>query len=558
MATHALRQQLIQRLKSEVFDLVIVGGGINGGVAAAALSASGLKVALLEKSDFGSSTSQESSNLVWGGIKYLESYEFGLVWELCRSRNELMRSYPNEVKELRFFTSLERGFRKPRFLVFLGALLYWFMGRFRTQPPRLLSIRDIQREEPNIETKKSQGGLEYSDCYLKDNDARFVFHFIRRAVRRGATAVNYAAVEGFEPRTEGGWRLKVRVKDSHASSSQLIPVEAKGLINAGGPYADRLNQMAGITTRHRHIFSKGVHLIVRRLTPHERVLTFFADDGRLFFVIPMGACSCIGTTDSRVQELPARIEPEDRRFILDNINKRLHLAHPLTEADIISERCGVRPLVVAGKAEVLEQEDWVNLSRKHKLEVNRAEKHISIFGGKLTDCLNIGRELVAAVKSLGISPNPKGQNSASSEAPRDAGLWYGEGSEGAKREFTQAAEALGLHNVKDQGEGTIADRLWRNYGDEALTILQLMREEQDLRTPIIASSPVVLAEAVYMAREELVFHLEDFLRRRTRLALVVPRSELAASKNLFRACEILFGERAADEWQNYFRSQIPA
>lgn len=544
METQSLRAQLIQRLQSEVFDVAIVGGGINGAVAAAALSAAGLKVALLEKKDFASSTSQESSNLVWGGIKYLESYEFGLVWELCRSRNELMRSYPSEVQELRFFTTLEKGFRKPRFLVYLGAVLYWMMGRFRTQPPRLLSIATIQNEEPSISCEKSQGGLEYSDCYLKDNDARFVFHFIRQALKRGAAAVNYARVEGFERSGGDIWRLAVHLDAARGEPSSL-KLEAKVLINAGGPYADGLNQMAGIASKHRHIFSKGVHLIVRRLTPHERVLTFFADDGRLFFVIPMGACSCIGTTDTRVQELPARVEPEDRRFILDNINKRLRLAQPLTEADIISERCGVRPLVVAGKDRVLDQEDWVNLSRKHKLEIKRAERQISVFGGKLTDCLNIGRELVAAVSELGIRA-------------QDEGLWYGEGSAAAKAEFYHAARELGLENVRFPGEGTQADRLWRNYGDDARDIAKLIAQQPMLRQTLVEGNPVVLAEAVYMARTELVQDLEDFLRRRTRLALVVRHSELAKSRRLFEACEILFGARAKEEWEKYFSSQIPA
>ncbi len=540
MGIDPLRQTLIKRLQGEVFDVAIIGGGINGAVAAAALSATGLKVALLEKKDFASSTSQESSNLVWGGIKYLESYEFGLVWELCRSRNELMKSYPNEVKELRFFTTLERGFRKPRFLVFLGAVLYWMMGRFKTAAPRLLSNSDIQREEPTIDLGKSQGGLEYSDCYLKDNDARFVFHFIRRALRQGATALNYAQVQGLAWDNEGKWSIAVKPADTAS-----FQVRAKLVINAGGPYTDQLNTLAGIRTQHRHIFSKGIHLIVRRLTAHERVLTFFADDGRLFFVIPMGACSCIGTTDTRVQELPARIEAADRKFVLDNINKRLRLSEPLTEADIIGERCGVRPLVVAGRDRVLDQEDWVNLSRKHEIEVDKAQNHISVFGGKLTDCLNIGRELIEAAAQLGVKA-------------KTPGLWYGEGSSEAKARFTSEAEALGLHNVRDQGEGTLAERLWRNYGEEAVKVLGLIQTEPKLREPIVESAPVLLAEAAFMAKEELVYDLEDFLRRRTRLSLVVSRAELSKSKTLYRACELLFGAGAEAQWMAYFKSQIPA
>ena len=122
-----LRQSNLEKLKSEQFDVLIVGGGINGSVAAAALSGKGAKVALIDRGDFASVTSQESSNLAWGGIKYLESYEFGLVWGLCASRNKLIRSFPSQVKEIRFYTTIAKGFRKPRFLIYMGSL---FTGRW--------------------------------------------------------------------------------------------------------------------------------------------------------------------------------------------------------------------------------------------------------------------------------------------------------------------------------------------------------------------------------------------------------------------------------------------
>ncbi|NBX57791.1 MAG: FAD-dependent oxidoreductase, partial [Gammaproteobacteria bacterium] len=129
-------------------------------------------------------------------------------------------------------------------------------------------------------------------------------------------------------------------------TGRTFTITARVLVNACGPYADRQNGHAGITTSTRHVFSKGIHLIVDRLTPSRRVLTFFADDGRMFFVIPMGARSVIGTTDTRVDAPETSVTPEDRRFVLDNINKRLRLDRPLTEADVIAERCGVRPLAV--------------------------------------------------------------------------------------------------------------------------------------------------------------------------------------------------------------------
>ena len=117
----SLRGSNLEKLTEQVYDVLIVGGGINGAVAAAALAGRGVKVALIEKEDFASGASSNSSNLAWGGIKYLESHEYLLVNKLCRSRNELMRAYPSTVKEIRFFTTIQRGFRFWSFFVFLGA-----------------------------------------------------------------------------------------------------------------------------------------------------------------------------------------------------------------------------------------------------------------------------------------------------------------------------------------------------------------------------------------------------------------------------------------------------
>ncbi len=135
----SLRNSNLEKLKTETFDVLIVGGGINGAVSAAALAGRGVRVALIDSDDFASGVSSNSSNLAWGGIKYLESHEYLLVNKLCKSRNELMRAYPSTVKEIRFFTTIQRGFRFWSFFVFLGSVLYWSIGRFKTTPPRYLT-----------------------------------------------------------------------------------------------------------------------------------------------------------------------------------------------------------------------------------------------------------------------------------------------------------------------------------------------------------------------------------------------------------------------------------
>ena len=147
-----LRDNNIKRLADKTFNVLIIGAGINGAVAATALAARGAKVALVDKGDFAGFTSQNSSNLVWGGIKYMETYEFPLVRQLCMSRNHLLRSYPSAIKEIRFFTNLEKGFRFSPFLLYCGALLYWTIGNFFTRSPRFLTPRQINSDESVINT----------------------------------------------------------------------------------------------------------------------------------------------------------------------------------------------------------------------------------------------------------------------------------------------------------------------------------------------------------------------------------------------------------------------
>jgi glycerol-3-phosphate dehydrogenase len=167
-----LRNTNIDRLRNEDFDVLIVGGGINGSVSAAALAARGVKVALIDARDFAGFTSQQSSNLVWGGIKYMEGYEFGLVSGLCKSRNELLESFPSTVKEIRFLLTINRQFRFHPLVILASTWLYWLLGRGKTRTPKLLNLKQIKRLEPLVNTYISTAGVEYSDAFLHDNDAR--------------------------------------------------------------------------------------------------------------------------------------------------------------------------------------------------------------------------------------------------------------------------------------------------------------------------------------------------------------------------------------------------
>ena len=531
-----LRATNLERLSRAAFDVLVIGGGINGAVSASALACRGASVALVDRGDFAGGTSQASSNLAWGGIKYLEQRELGLVHDLCRARNDLLRSYPATVQEIRFFVAHPRAFRHPRWALLAGAWLYWAVGHFFTRRPRLLTIAELEREEPIIDTARLDGGIEYSDAYFHDNDARFVWGFVRTALDHGCAAANYVAA--VESRHEGGgWITSAR----DVISGRPLTIRSRLLVNACGPHADGVNAVNGVPTTHRHVFSKGVHLIVDRLTPHSRVLTFFADDGRLFFVIPMGPVTAIGTTDTPVDRPEVVVTPDDRRFVLDNINRRLRLRRPLQEADVIAERCGVRPLVTEGAAG--DVADWMQLSRRHAVETDPARHHVTIFGGKLTDCLNVGEELCEHVARLGV------------KLPFPDHVWYGEPPASVREEYFHQARLMGLdERTAPRASERLSRRLWRRYGAGALPMLDTIRTNPRMADVIIETSEYSRAELDEAAQREMVVKLEDFLVRRSKIALVVRREDLLAASGLRDACRILFGDQADARLAEYFRS----
>lgn len=529
----ALRDSNISSLESHEYDVLIVGGGINGAVSAAALSEKGARVALIDRNDFAGGVSSNSSNLAWGGIKYLESNEFLLVNKLCRSRNELMDAYPSTVKEIRFFTTIQRGFRVWSFLVYLGSVLYWLMGRCKTQAPRYLSPKTIESLEPGINTANAAGGLEYSDCYLYDNDARFVFGFIRRALDMGCAAANYVSLQSAE-RLDGHWDCELRDEET----GKAVKTRAKVLINACGPWVDGLNQQLGIQTHYRHLFSKGIHLIVDRITDSRRVLTFFASDGRLFFLIPMGPKTCIGTTDTPVDAPEVGVTEEDRRFVLDNVNRLLDLRDPIRPEDVIAERVGVRPLAVTGEQGAT---DWVQLSRKHEIEVDKERSQISIFGGKMTDCVNVGEEVVDEVEALGI------------EIPERDAHWYGEPQGSVRRRFMAQARLLGLDGMTDPGSSEpLSERFWRRYGESAFQLLDRIREDSNSVELLIEFAEYTRCEIELTAKREMVIRLEDFMRRRSKIEQVVRWGDIREAPGLEEAARILFGDKADTRLAEYF------
>ena len=535
----AERETALAALDGADLDTLVIGAGINGAVAAAALAGAGTNVAVVDKGDFAGGVSSHSSNLAWGGIKYLESGELRLVRKLCMSRNRLMDAYPSTVREIRFFTSIRKGFRMWSGFVWLGALLYWLMGNMRMSAPRYLGSATIRREAPVVNADDIVGGLEYSDCYLYDNDSRFVFNFVRRAMDAGAPAANYVSVDDLAWSKE---ELRWRISATDRVSGRSLAFTAASIVNATGPEADSFNASVGVDTEHHHVLSKGIHLIVDRVSEVHKVLTFFASDGRLFFVIPMGPKTCIGTTDTQVQNPGVGVTTEDREFVLANANALLNLPKPLTAADVIAERVGVRPLALAGQQG---GRDWVQLSRKHEIEVDRERRFLSIFGGKLTDCINVGEEVVDKLIDLGLP------------APNQGARWYGEASLAERAAFMAKAASMELDRFTHPAASeSLSVRFWRRYGPKAFELLDAIAADNQEADYVMAETHYTRAELRLIARREMVVSFEDFLRRRSKIEQVVRQSTLASDGGVIEAATLLFGDdRAKPAVSEYLRAR---
>ena len=534
----SLRDANIDRLRDGLFDVLIVGAGINGAVSAAALAGRGASVAVIDRGDFGSFTSQESSNLVWGGFKYLEHYELPLVFGLCRSRNRLMKAYPDNIKEISFLAALDSSAPYRPWFAGLGAAAYWMIGLFGTRPPKVFDAERVKLEEPTIDTSSLRGGVQYQDAYLIDNDSRFVFSFVRSAVEAGACVANYVELISAQ-RNDDRWVARLREVDS----GEEFTTSARTIVNAAGPFVDQINGAWGLATENRIVYSKGIHLVVRRLTTtkHDRVLAFFDDTQRLFYVIPMGRRSVIGTTDTRVDTPFTAVDNDDREFLLAQINDRLALETPLTVADIIAERSGVRPLVVKRKGGDKKDVDWTSLSRKHEIERDDDLNVVSIFGGKLTDCLNVGEEVASEIEHLGIP------------LEKDLENWYGEPAKATRSEFFRQAKLMKLDLLRTKPDTEpLSDRLWRRYGRRAFDLLEAIRADPAMGEDIMGSADYLRAELHNAAEHEMIVKLDDFMRRRSKIDLVVSDDEIRNSPGLNEVAEILFGADSTRRLEEYF------
>lgn len=401
-------------LSSQTFDLLIIGGGIFGAGVARDAAMRGLSVALLDQADFASGTSSRSSKLIHGGFRYLEQRAFGLVAEGSRERKVLLRIAPHLVKPLPFLFPIYEGDSRSLPLVRMGMTLYDLLARFgNTAPHRPLGIQATLRREPGLATAGLRGSVRYFDA--QEDDARLVIDNLMAAAEAGATLANYCEVTALHA---AGARIET-ISATDRLTGQSLHVRARAMVNAAGPWVERIAGMTpldGPAVRLRP--TKGVHLLVPRLSREHAIAFQARRDGRVMFVLPWLDCTLIGTTDTDYAGDPAaaRAEPSDIEYLLGEANALFPQAK-LTPDDVIATFAGIRPLAadevdvpasIAGSAGgTPAPQSPSSRSRDHQI-LRRGENLLSITGGKYTTYRLIAEQATdAAFDLLGHRRPPK-------------------------------------------------------------------------------------------------------------------------------------------------------
>lgn len=371
---------------TEDVDVAIVGAGVTGAAAYRELCQRGYRVLLVDRGDFASGTSQASGMLIWGGLLYLKNLDLRTVWKLCHARDRLLSEDPDHVETLRFrYLPLQRGGRSRR-LVQAALFSYWMLGGGRRRRPygeRGFHSSSLLRPE------RFAASLVYEEACLPDSDSRFVLSWIVSQRGDGCIALNHCELQHARwEQNRRSWRLELTDRQGGASWS----VRARVLINAAGVWAERVGESCGLEQRYRHVLSKGVYLTFARPAELDEAMAFEMEQhGDTQTFTPWGPVALWGPTESVVSEIEAGLRPDvsDVRFLLSQANSNLREQRGVQ--DIVSLRCGIRPLAV--ERSFARDVYPLDLSRRHVVARDRTVAALTIFGGKLTSAPMIAREV---------------------------------------------------------------------------------------------------------------------------------------------------------------------
>jgi glycerol-3-phosphate dehydrogenase len=497
-----------------VFDIFVIGGGINGCGIARDAAGRGYSVALAEMNDFASGTSSGATKLIHGGLRYLEHYEFRLVREALMEREVLWAMAPHVIWPLRFVLPIQKGGVRPAWLVRLGLFLYDHLGGRKLLPAT--RTLNLSRDEAGQSLKPEfRRAFEYSDGWV--DDARMVVLNARDAQNRGATILSRAKVVSAK-REVDHWVITTK----STRDGSTLKHRARMVVNAAGPWVDQVLAGAMGHNNARNVrLVQGSHIIVRKKFNHDRAYFFQNPDNRIIFAIPYeGDFTLIGTTDRDFKEDPktVRISDEEVHYLCNAASE--YFKQPIVPEDIVWSYSAVRPLFDDGASKAQEA------TRDYVLKVEAPDGGaplLNVFGGKLTTYRRLAEHALEKIaETIGAKGKPW---TAGSHLP------------GGDFPVTGAAKAVDeLMSKAPFLERGHAERLIRCYGTDARTMLSSATTVEDLGRHF--GGTLYEAEVRWLLDREWAVSAEDILWRRTKQGLFLTPDEVAGLEDYLQTATV--------------------
>ena len=506
------------------FDLLIIGGGINGCGIARDATGRGLKVCLSEMNDLASATSASSTKLFHGGLRYLEYFEFRLVREALIERENLLRAMPHISWPMRFVLPYHDSMRfdmstptsklmnivmpwmkgrRPAWLIRLGLFMYDHLGGRKILPATSSLALATTPEGKGLNPKFAKA-FEYSDCWVEDS--RLVVLNARDAEMRGADIRTRSKVVSAE--VEGGiWHVKMQDTDTGDTST----VTARMVVNAGGPWVGdilrttmRSNSQAGVR------LVRGSHIVTKKLFDHDKCYFFQGTDGRIIFAIPYETdYTLIGTTDQDHDDASVKpvCTPEEQDYLVDFINA--YLAEAISTEDIVWAYSGVRPLYDDGASSAsAATRDYVL-----KLDESRGAPSLNVFGGKITTYRCLAESAMEEIEKV----LPVSVKAWTAGVALPGGDFEVDGVDALVAQTKQSFPFL---------SNRCALRLVRAYGTEVPAVLGHAKSEDDLGQNFGAN--LFASEVEWLIDKEYARSAQDVVWRRSKLGLRMDRDQISA------------------------------
>ncbi len=534
MTHHALkdRQQLWQQLQKDsaageqVWDMIIIGGGITGAGVLREAARQGLKALLVEQRDFAWGTSSRSSKMVHGGLRYLGMGDISLTRHSLHERERLLTEVPGLVERMGYYFTLRKKSSPPSWGV---KGLLWLYDRIAgIRDHHSASKQELAQQFPGIDQSELKGSFYYTDAVT--DDSRLVLRVLQEAVAAGGCAINYVRVNKLIKNNDGPVQAVsvVNKQNEDAQGGEALEIKAPVIVNATGAWADRLRNQLNPEKRVRPL--RGSHLVVplTKLPVSCALTLMHPTDQRAMFIFPWQGRTVIGTTDlDHPQDLDteASISQQEIDYLLE-ATTTLFPSSALNQNDIISTWAGVRPVIGSDKSHAKHAESSSSTQAKAPSKERRdhavwSDRNlITVSGGKLTTFRLIALDVLNAAKVF-LPPMPQANDDR------------------VFAEVTSHANTLLPDNPQ------LGQQLLNRYGERANELLQSANADEFVA---IADTDFCLAECRWALREEAVVHVDDLLLRRTRLGLLLPQG----GAELFSHLQQLFQQELSwseQQWQ---------